>query len=181
MVHNEGVVDPETYRVSVNEILPNLWLGNQAASQNAEFIEKNKIGVVINCSKNIPCKFTSNCRYYRIAINDPGVFSVPDLQSALNQDDISLMTKVLPYIVQLIYLYLHNGVPVLVHCHAGMQRSAAVVAAYLMKYQYSGIKNKKLKYQSAYQQVLAKRPVAFNYGQNVNFGPALIYFAAVNS
>ena len=51
-----------------------------------------------------------------------------------------------------------NG-PVLVHCHAGMQRSAAVVAMYL-------IANYKMKSDKAMEYIKGKRPIAFTPAPN---------------
>jgi protein-tyrosine phosphatase len=51
-----------------------------------------------------------------------------------------------------------NG-PVLVHCHAGVQRSATVVAMYL-------IANYKMGAENAMERIKAKRPIAFTPSPN---------------
>ena len=56
---------------------------------------------------------------------------------------------------------------VLVHCYAGMQRSAAIVAAYLIKY-------KNMSYEDAVQFIRKKRKVSFLTGSNFNI--ALLLF-----
>ena len=54
----------------------------------------------------------------------------------------------------------HRKGPVLVHCAAGMQRSAAVVAMYLMA------KNPGMKVEDAILYIQARRPIAFTPGPN---------------
>jgi len=54
--------------------------------------------------------------------------------------------------------------PVLVHCHAGMQRSAAVVAMYL-------IAQKDMKYEEAKAYIQQRRSIAFR--QKANFEKAI--------
>ena len=77
-----------------NEILPGLFLGSIEASENFDFIQKNNISVIVNCSKDIVNKYSLNLlkpiedapqdvqkwlydnsfyiKYYRIPVNDSG-------------------------------------------------------------------------------------------------------------
>jgi protein-tyrosine phosphatase len=57
-----------------------------------------------------------------------------------------------------------NGQPVVVHCHAGQQRSAAVMAAYLMW-------TRKMSLEQSVSYIKLCKPDAFLYG--VNFREAL--------
>ena len=43
-----------------NEIIPNLYLGSIEASQDFNFISKNNISIIVNCSKDIDNKFSIN-------------------------------------------------------------------------------------------------------------------------
>ena len=52
-----------------------------------------------------------------------------------------------------------NNQPVLVHCHAGMQRSCAVVACYLMKHHHMTMRD-------AMDHIRSKCPIAFFGGAN---------------
>ena len=57
--------------ISVNEIIPGLWLGNSKAALDINFLKQNKIDLIINCTPNIP--FISNninIETYRIPVND---------------------------------------------------------------------------------------------------------------
>ena len=56
------------------------------------------------------------------------------------------------------------------NCHAGMQRSAAMVVAYMMLIYKNPLKK-------SIDLVIQKRPIAFSYGRSVNFMPALSKFA----
>ena len=77
-----------------NEIIPNLYLGSIEASQDFNFISKNNISIIVNCSKDIDNKFSINLlkpieeapeivqkwlfdnsyyiKYYRISVDDSG-------------------------------------------------------------------------------------------------------------
>ncbi len=143
---------------NLNLIIPNLFLGNISASQDLDFIKKNKIKVIINCSKSIKDSFSDikDIIYYRIPVND-----------SLQDEDIELMKDYLPKFVKIIDDNLKNNIPILVHCYAGRQRSAILVAAYLIfKFKYS--------IPDAYQFILSKRPQAFHYGKSFNFHNSLL-------
>lgn len=111
---------------SAAEILPNLWLGNIKASRNKEFLHRNKINCIINCTKNYDFDATAilpNTKKIRLPISDTGT---PEASSAL----LALLNRTVTYI----HNQLINGDRILVHCYAGKQRSVAVIVAYIMKY-----------------------------------------------
>lgn len=129
-----------------DEILPGLWLGNIVASQSAEFLIGKKIKAVFNCTKNIPFHEAVRIRY-RVPVDDN-----------LEEDEIrnmSLWSFEAVYKLRLEHL---KG-PVLVHCHAGMQRSACVVAMYL-------IAVKGFKVEEAIDYIRERRPIAFRPSAN---------------
>ena len=138
-------------------ITKNLWLGNIVASQDEEFLKKNGIHAVFNCTKNIPFVH-SVPKKYRLAVDDN-----------LQEEEIRNMEHWSMEVVYKLTQEVKNG-PVLVHCHAGMQRSAAVVAMYL-------IANYKLKSDVAMSKIKERRPVAFtpapNFIRSIKF---LIHF-----
>ena len=101
------------------EIRPGLWIGSEGDSKNASFVEKHGIALVVNCSKTIPMLNLPTVEYYRIPIDD-----------ATDQNETILSH--FPVVVRAIDSVLQRGKGVLVHCRAGMQRSAATVAAFLM-------------------------------------------------
>jgi predicted protein tyrosine phosphatase len=127
-------------------ITPNLWLGNIIASQDEDFLKKNGIQAVFNCTKNIPF-VNSVPRKYRLAVDDN-----------LQEEEIRNMEHWSIEAVYKLTQEVRNG-PVLVHCHAGMQRSASLVAMYL-------IANYRLKSDDAMEKIKAKRPIAFTPAPN---------------
>jgi len=101
-------------------IIPGLWLGNGKASMNEEFLKKNNITVVFNCTKNLPFH-SSIKRRYRVPVDDN-----------LQPDEIRNLELWSYEIVYKIKKEYNKGRNILVHCYAGMQRSAASVAMYLI-------------------------------------------------
>jgi len=141
--------------MSVCEILPNLWLGNIRCAKNKVFFDTNTIDIVINCSKDIP--FYSNyTKNIRISINDD-----------LTSKEINRFYFYLSKACDLINENLLNNKNILVHCYAGKQRSAGIIAAYLMKYA-------DMNYNNAIQSIKSKRLIAFS--PSVNFEIALKKF-----
>jgi protein-tyrosine phosphatase len=167
---------------SATQIVPGLWLGNQAASQNLNFLEN--VDVIINCTKHIPFATTDKLRI-RLAVNDPG----PPLPNVSYDDDVNrmdpnddqvIMIKALPSLLRIIAALRRKQKRILVHCHAGAQRSAALLAAYLTVYAhwepptgYSLYQLRRMKFATVVRMIVKKRPVAFAGGRSVNFQPAL--------
>ena len=79
-------------------------------------------------------------------------------------DENERMLGFFPRVTQLIRRKLREGDEVIVHCWAGQQRSAAVVAAYLMKYAHMSKDHAK-------RFVKRRKSDAFSWG--ATFDPAL--------
>lgn len=95
-----------------------LWIGSQQDSQNHAASKRHNITLVVNCTRNVPFKVPGVERV-RVAVDDdPG--------------EADEMLWHLPRAVSAIEDHLSKGGGVLVHCYAGISRSASVVAAYLM-------------------------------------------------
>lgn len=143
-----------------DQILPGLFLGNQESAEDYAFLKKNKITVVINASNHIPHYHRNKgITYIRVPVDD-----------SLKVYDIKKMTVYLPYIVDTLRQIHHNEHKrVLVHCVQGMQRSAVIVAGYLVKY-YNKTPMQAIKY------IVAKRPIAFYNGRSLNFIDSLKEF-----
>jgi len=137
------------------EILPNLWLGNFRASTDEEFIKKKGIQVVFNCTKIlqfcplIPIK-------YRVPVDDN-----------LEEEEIRNMELWSSEIAYKIMSEYKSGKAVLVHCMAGMQRSAASVAFLLIIFL-------NMRALDAMRMIKEKRPIAFY--PRANFGRSIDYF-----
>lgn len=145
---------PSTSSIA-DEILPGLWLGNRKASVSEEFIRRNHIQVVFNCTKDLPFSPIIPIQY-RIPLDDN-----------LKEEEIRNMERWSNEIVYSILSEYRKGRPILVHCMAGMQRSAAAVAMAL-------IAELRISALQAYQMIKEKRSIAFH--PRANFGRAIDYF-----
>lgn len=138
--------------IEAHEIVPGLWLGSAKAAQDAAFLKRSNIQAIVNATSDLPfyhADSRSNREYTRI-----------DVEDNLQRDQIERMFHFLNYAT----MFLHKNhrmqnKPVLVHCMMGMQRSACIVAAYLMKYHNMPLKQ-------AITTVVKQRPVAFYRGIN---------------
>jgi hypothetical protein len=123
-------------------ILPRLWLGNAQAAHDENFLRQKGIEVVFNCTKDIPFH-PSLKRRYRVPVDDN-----------LEREEIRNMEH---WSFEILYKLLNEykeGRTILVHCAAGMQRSAAVVAMFL-------IATQGMKWEDAIQFIRQRRPIAF--------------------
>jgi protein-tyrosine phosphatase len=146
--------------INYNKIIDHLYIGNIVAAQDLSFIKNNNINVIINCSNDIPNYHVidNNIEYHRIPIDD-----------SLEEYDINLMSELLPKYVKIINNAISEKKNVLVHCYAGRQRSACLIAAYLIfKYNYT--------IEEAYKIILSKRKQVFHYGKAFNFNKSLINY-----
>jgi len=146
-----------------NQITDKVWLGNYADSSNENFIKDNNIKVIINCSKDLPFYFNNQeVPYkYRIPVDD-------DRQD----NSLYIMYLYLPKIVDIMKFHINRNENIYVHCHAGMQRSACVVAAYL-------ISKHNLHPGAAITHIKNQRPIAFS--PFINFEKSLLsYYSTLN-
>jgi hypothetical protein len=163
-------VDMNIKTISADVVLPGLWIGNQAASQSKDFMKQHGIKTVFNATKHLP--FVPNMVEIRIPVNDPGPFN------GIDQADVARMYRALPCAVDMLHDALKKG-GVLVHCHAGMQRSAALVTAYLAKYYFSKLDTDKDKtakadlFEKSRKFLYEKRNKVFYNGWYVNFEKAI--------
>lgn len=130
------------YYEKPNCILPGqLYLGSQYSACHLETLRQLNISAVLVCGNSLPRFFMerpdSSIEYHKLPIHD------------------SLDQPLLPYIHSAMQ-FLENNIilrnkGVLVHCAAGVSRSASMVIAYLMKH-------KRWDYDTARQFVWEKRP-----------------------
>jgi hypothetical protein len=140
---------------NANEILPGLWLGNAKSSVDENFIHRNNIQVVFNCTKNLPFHPMIPIKY-RIPVDDN-----------LEEEEIRNMELWSNEIAFKIMAEYKEGHVILVHCMAGMQRSAASVAMMMIAYL-------QLHAPEVMKMIRDKRQIAFY--PNANFGRSIHYF-----
>jgi len=107
-----------------DEIIPGLWLGSRYAALDRDYLAGKKIRTVFNCTKNIEFD-TSVTRRYRIPVDD-------NLQEAEIRNLELWSFEIVYKISSELRRAQADNTAVLVHCAAGMQRSAASVAMYLV-------------------------------------------------
>ncbi|XP_074050666.1 dual specificity protein phosphatase 16 [Macrotis lagotis] len=126
-------------------ILPNLYLGCQRDVLNKELMQQNGIGYVLNASNTCPKPdFIPESHFLRVPVND------------------SFCEKILPWLdksVDFIEKAKASNGCVLVHCLAGISRSATIAIAYIMK-------RMDMSLDEAYRFVKEKRPTI---SPNFNF------------
>ncbi|KAM4675135.1 dual specificity protein phosphatase 16 isoform 1-T3 [Discoglossus pictus] len=138
--------------VGPTRILPHLYLGCQRDVLNKELMQQNEIGFVLNASNTCPKPdFISDSHFLRVPVND------------------SFCEKILPWLdksVDFIEKAKASNGRVLVHCLAGISRSATIAIGYIMK-------RMDMSLDEAYRFVKEKRPTIspnFNFlGQLLDF------------
>jgi hypothetical protein len=135
-----------------DEVLPGLWLGNRVAALDQQWLNQQRIQTVFNCTKDIPF-VPSIQRKYRIPVDDN-----------LQAEEIRNMELWSYEIVYKMSLEYKTGQPMLVHCAAGMQRSAAAIDLFLI-----AVRN--MTPDQAIDYIRARRPIAFR--PSANFRKAL--------
>ena len=132
-----------------NLVVPRMWLGNRNASQDIPWLRHNNVSVVFNCTKDIPFAPLS-INFYRVPVDDN-----------LQKEEIRNMELWSPEIIVKLMREYSQGKTILVHCAAGMQRSAAVVAMFLIaRYRCTA--------KEAMAYIKSRRPIAFRPSANFN-------------
>jgi hypothetical protein len=102
------------------EIIPGVWVGGWRIANNPKWLREHDIKAVFNCTKDAPFH-PSVPNQYRIPVDD-------NLQPV----EIKNMELWAPEIALKILKEFNAGHPMLIHCHAGMQRSTTACAFFLM-------------------------------------------------
>eukprot|EP01084_Bolivina_argentea_P197110 337837_1 len=99
-----------------------MWLGNRMSAENKTYLKKIGITHILNCSQHISCFHLSTFKYGRIPLDDNYTANLFDYFDAAN--------KFIDECNPLINNNCKNKI--LIHCAAGVSRSASIVISYLM-------------------------------------------------
>jgi len=103
---------------AMNKILDQMWLGDMSAAYNKIILKKHGITHILTVASGIPPKFPSNFAYKVVTILDsPSANLKAHFQAC----------------IKFIKICIEQGGTILVHCFAGVSRSATIVIAYLMQ------------------------------------------------
>ena len=161
--------------VMATEIIENLYLASYDVAKDVNWLSERDVHMIVNCSKDLsfPDYPVLGLRLF--------VEDVYTADKAIRRKENEEMTKYMDDIVDVIHRVLQQKKKVLVHCLHGVQRSATIVTAYLLKYNRKllegVIPRKPFTSQSyldrAIEFVLRKRPRAFVEGKYINFASSL--------
>lgn len=147
-------------------IYQNIWVGDNISCQDRDFLLKNNIQTIVNCTPDIPNHFEplllkpiDNPQDYFIQY-----FRLPILDNTKDEQQ-QKFTQYAPEIA----LNLNLNKNILIHCSAGQQRSCAF-AVYLL------VKKFGLSFNDAINTIIKKRIGGFQYNghsYHINFQSAL--------
>jgi protein-tyrosine phosphatase len=151
----------------INEIFDHLYLGDAGFIYENNLVESHvgnkvplpELNFIVNCCPEVNIKY-KNLNYK------------PDIVYLKFNDDPEESDKLLQIldttkILEKMHDYISRGKNVLVHCAMGVQRSATIVACYLLKYYKADINTTIL-------HIKHRRPQSFENG--VNFTKVLQHF-----
>ncbi|XP_023649965.1 uncharacterized protein [Paramormyrops kingsleyae] len=149
----ESEMTPDVENAPLSPILPCLFLGNERDAQDLDLLLQLNIGFVVNVTTHLPL-------YHR----DSGLIHYKRLPAT--DSSKQNLRQYFEEVFEFIEEAHQSGRAVLVHCQAGVSRSATVVIAYLMKHTLMTMTD-------AYKYVKSRRPVV---SPNLNFMGQLLEF-----
>lgn len=128
-----------------------IYVGSEATAQNGRFLSTNRIGLIVNCTKDVPFYYPDLYRGIRLPVDD-------------SPADVREFARHVKSVCATIDRFVRAGSSILIHCYAGISRSASCCAAFLVL--YCGMSASQ-----AVSFVRSKKPETFSNGEV--FGSAL--------
>ncbi|XP_029449012.1 dual specificity protein phosphatase 10 [Rhinatrema bivittatum] len=144
---------PDIENAQLTPILPFLFLGNEHDAQDLEKMQRMNIGYIVNVTTHLPL-------YHY----EKGIFSYKRLPAT--DSNKQNLRQYFEEAFEFIEEAHQCGKGLLIHCQAGVSRSATIVIAYLMKHT-------RMTMTDAYKFVKGKRPII---SPNLNFMGQLLEF-----
>uniref|UniRef100_G1QFA8 protein-tyrosine-phosphatase n=1 Tax=Myotis lucifugus TaxID=59463 RepID=G1QFA8_MYOLU len=144
---------PDIENAELTPILPFLFLGNEQDAQDLDAMQRLNIGYVINVTTHLPL-------YHY----EKGLFNYKRLPAT--DSNKQNLRQYFEEAFEFIEEAHQCGKGLLIHCQAGVSRSATIVIAYLMKHT-------RMTMTDAYKFVKGKRPII---SPNLNFMGQLLEF-----
>ncbi|KAL5009121.1 hypothetical protein ScPMuIL_014702 [Solemya velum] len=140
-----SVIEPEIETATASQILPFLFLGNERDAANYQRLHDLNISYILNATSHIPCHFDNmGIKYRRIQASD-------NWQQNLRQ----FFDEALEFIDEA----RQKKANILIHCQAGVSRSATITIAYILAHTLMSMSD-------AYKYVKGKRTII---SPNFNF------------
>jgi len=110
---------PET-RFEISEIIPGLYLSGEEIASNKELLKQKQITTIINMTTHVLSTYGDEFKYFCFPLVDQGDCDIKQYFV----DTFKIIDEALS-----------NNQNILVHCQAGISRSATIVIAYIMRKQ----------------------------------------------
>jgi len=120
----------------LHQVIQKLFIGSQDAAANFSLLKENEVSHILNVASGVESAFPENFVYKKVEILD-----LPEVQ----------IIDYFPVCFEFINEAIIKGSGILIHCNAGISRSASIIIGYLM---YS----QSLKYDQALELVKIARP-----------------------
>jgi protein-tyrosine phosphatase len=147
------------------------------AAADENFMRTNGICAVVNCTPDIPNYFESpklgGVKYMRVPIYDPG--KEVDIRDKNAAYIITNLGSIINFIRQ---HYKPGENAVLIHCRAGIQRSAIIVVLYILTHmKHKNLLDYEFNKKKILRHIVKRRPVAFYGGHEITFRIILKLYA----
>jgi len=144
IVENFNMIDKINNFTIISQITDNIYLSGVLGANDKKSLDKNNITEIINCTKNIPNYFENKLNSHNVPYN---YLRIP-VDDTMGQN----IEQYFNITFDTIDKSIKDNKKILIHCFAGISRSATILIAYFMK------KNN-WDYTTAYNLIKSKRSI----------------------